>query len=595
MDVQKRNRIWVWIGSIFGTLVLILAFGAIFINAKWKPILTEKIKEGVYNGSNHLYNIDFKDVRINILTGSMALQNVTLSTNQKVYDSLKIQHRAPAHTFELKLKKLQVSRVGILTAYFKKQANVGAIILEKPSINVTFSKVTKKPDTTKVEKSLYEQLSKTLKSIHINTIKIVDADFDYINKAGSKKVVNSIKHLNVSVKDFLLDSLSANDTTRFYYTKDIAFDIAGYKSVTKDKMYNMRIDSINGSTASKKITIKGLKLTPLYPELAFSRKYNVQKDRYNLNFQQIELRQVDFVALNTDQKLHAGSLRIGPAQVAVFMSRESPPSSGLDKGRNFPHVALRRLEFPIRIDTVRLKNMDVKYGEYNPASKKTGSVDFKSLRGDILNVTNDSLRLLKQNHAIASLHTSLMGSGALHVKIDFNLSDKNGAFAYSGSMDNFDLTQLNPLSKPLGLVEIERGRVQHIDFKATGNQRNASGTLNMRYNNLKVKMLSDNIDGEGTKEKGLLSFLANTILVKDENPSKGESPRTATMTNTRIKSASFFNLMWKTIFVGIRDIVGVGIVPVKDPVKQQKVVAKKIREQKRADRKEARKARREKN
>lgn len=595
MDVKKRNRIWVWIGCISGTLILILAFGAMFINAKWKPILTEKIKAGVYNGSDHLYRIDFKDVRINVLTGSLALLNVTLSTNAKVYDSLKIQHRAPAHTFELKLKKLQISRVGILTAYFKKRANVGAIILEKPSINVTFSKVTKKPDTVKVEKTLYEQISKTLKSLHINSIKIVDADFDYINKAGNKKVVNSIKHLNVMVKDFLLDSLSSKDSTRFYYTKDVAFNIAGYKSVTKDKMYNMLVDSITGSTASKKITVKGLKLTPLYPELTFARKYNVQKDRYDLNFQKIELRQVDFIALHTDQKLHARSLRIGPAQVDVFMSRESPPSPGLNKGKNFPHVALKRLNFTIRIDTVWLKNVDVKYGEYNPASKKTGSVTFKSIDGNILNVTNDSLRLTKQSHALANLNTLLMGKGTLQVKIDFNLTDKNGAFDYSGNLRNFDLTNLNPLSKPLGLVEIESGHIQQVDFKASGNQAGASGNLNMRYNNLKVKMLSDNIDGEGTKEKGFLSFLANAVLVKDENPAKGENPRTASMRNTRINSASFFNLMWKTVFVGIRDIVGVGIVPIKDPVKQQKVIAKKIREQKRADRKEARKARREKN
>ncbi|RZK67590.1 MAG: hypothetical protein EOO95_02440 [Pedobacter sp.] len=157
------------------------------------------------------------------------------------------------------------------------------------------------------------------------------------------------------------------------------------------------------------------------------------------------------------------------------------------------------------------------------------------------------------------------------------------------------MKNLNSLSKNLGLIEVESGNIQNITFKANGNLRAASGSMTMLYNNLKVKLLSDNIDGEGTKEKGLLSFLANTILVKDENPSKGDPARTANMSTTRINSGSFFNLMWKNLFVGIKDIVGVGIVPEKNPVQQQKVIAKKIREQKRADRKEARKARREKN
>ncbi|WP_316796006.1 hypothetical protein [Pedobacter agri] len=595
MTAQNRNKLWIWIGSIVGGLILILAFGAMFISAQWKPILTEKIKEGVYNGSNHLYNIDFKSINLNVITGSLALREVTLKPDTLVFDSLKKQKIAPAHTFEIKLKKLQITRVSILTAYFKKRLDINEILLDRPSINVIFNKVPKKEDTVKVKKTLYDQISKTFKSARVHSIKIIDADFDYINKSKSVKTKNSIKHLDVNVKDFLLDSLSGTDTSRFYYTKDISFQVAGYKSNTKDRMYTMKIDTISGSYSSKKLNIKGLTLKPLYPELEFTRKYKIQKDRYDLSFTNIEFNGIDFIKLNTDQKLEAKSVKIGPANVAVFMSRESPPPAGLDKGNNYPHMALKRLNLPLLIDTIKLKDIDVKYSEYNPASKKVGSVSFKSLTGNILNITNDSLRLATNNHAIADLNTLLMGSGKLNVKIDFNLSDLNGAFSYSGSLGKFDLKNLNSLSKNLGLIEIESGNIQNINFKATGNLRSASGSMGMLYTNLKVKILSDNIDGEGTKEKGLLSFLANAILVKDENPSKSNPPRTATMTTTRINSGSFFNLMWKTLFVGIKDIVGVGIVPEKNPVKQQEVIAKKVRQQKRADRREARKAIREKN
>ena len=595
MTAQNRNKLWIWIGSIFGILILIIAFGAMLLSAKWKPLLTEKIKEGVYNGSKHLYTIDFKSVNLNVITGSLALRDVTLKANSSVFDSLKKSSLAPAHTFEIKLKKLQITRVSLLTAYFKKRLEVNEIILDRPSINVNFYKVPKKIDTNVVEKSLYEQISKTFKSASVKSIKILDADFDYINNTLAKKTKNSIKHLDVTVKDFLLDSLSGKDTTRFYYTKDIAFKIAGFKSNTKDRMYSMQVDTIVGTTSSKKISIRGFKLIPLYPELTFARKYKTQKDRYNLSFNDIEFSGVDFEAINTEQRIYATTLKIGPAKVEVFMSRESPPPPGLDKGRNYPHMALKRLNIPLIIDTVKLKNVDLKYSEYNPASKKTGSVSFDNLTGKILNVTNDSARLAKNDHALLDLNSLLMGSGKLNVKIDFNLTDPNGAFSYNGSLGQFDLKKLNPLSTALGLVEIESGNVKHIAFKANANLRTASGSMNMLYSGLKVKLLSDNIDGEGTKEKGFLSFLANSILVKDENPVKGEQPRTATMTNTRINSASFFNLMWKTVFVGIKDIVGVGIVPEKNPVKQQKVIAKKIREQKRIDRREARKAKQEKN
>lgn len=595
MTGQNSTKFWIWIGSIFGILILILAFGAMFLSARWKPILSEKIKEGVYNGSNHLYTIDFKSINLNVITGSLALRDVTLKANPSVFDSLKKKSLEPAHIFEIDLKKLQITRASILTAYFKKRLDVNAIILDHPSINVTFNKVPKAADTTKVKKSLYEQISKTFKSARVHAIKVIDADFSYINSGAPKKTRNAIKHLDITVKDFLLDSLSEKDTSRFYYTKDISFEIAGYKTTTKDKMYQMKVDTIKGSTSSKKISIKGLKLIPLYDELTFARKFKVQKDRYSLDFNDIAFEGMDFTSLNTDEKIHARSVTIGPAKVAVFMSRESPPPPGLDKGKNYPHMALKRLSVPLTIDTVKLNKVDLKYSEYNPASKKSGSVNFMALTGNILNVTNDSLRLTKNNHAKADLNTLLMGSGKMNVKIDFNLTDQNGAFTYSGNLGAFDFKNLNSLSKALGLVEIESGQIQHLDFKANANLRTASGSMNMLYTNLKVKLLSDNIDGEGTKEKGFLSFLANSILIKDANPAKGEAPRTATMTSTRINSGSFFNLMWKTVFVGIKDIVGVGIIPEKNPVKQQKITAKKIRQQKRADRREARKAKRQKN
>lgn len=595
MTAQNSNKLWIWIGSILGILILVLSFGAMFLSARWKPILSEKIKVGVYNGSNHLYTIDFKSINLNVITGSMALRDVTLKANPLVFDSLKKKHLAPAHVFEIKLKKLQITRTSILTAYFKKRLDINAIILDRPSINVTFNKVPKPEDAAQEEKSLYAQMSKTFKSARVHAINIIDADFSYIKSGAPKKTRNAIKHLDINIKDFLLDSLSGKDTSRFYYTKDISFQIAGYKSMTKDKMYNMRVDTIKGSTASKKVSVKGLKLVPLYSELVFARKYKVQKDRYSLIFNNIEFDGMDFTSLNSDEKIHARQVMIGPAKVEVFMSRESPPPPGLDKGQNYPHMALKRLSTPLIIDTVKLNQVDVKYTEYNPASKKTGSVNFTALTGTIINVTNDSLRLAKNNHAVASLNTQLMGSGKMNVKIDFNLTDQNGAFSYSGDLNAFDLKNLNPLSKALGLVEIESGNIQHLDFKANGNLRTASGTMNMLYTNLKVKLLSDNIDGEGTKEKGFLSLLANAILVKDANPGNGEVPRSASMTSNRINSGSFFNLMWKTVFTGIKDIVGVGIVPEKNPVKQQKTIAKKIREQKRADRREARKAKQQKN
>lgn len=105
--------------------------------------------------------------------------------------------------------------------------------------------------------------------------------------------------------------------------------------------------------------------------------------------------------------------------------------------------------------------------------------------------------------------------------------------------------------------------MQKANFKINANLRRSNGQVVFYYNDLKVNLLKEDEDG-AKKKKGLLSFLANTILIKDENPTKGGEVRTANITFERVPQASFFNLMWKSVFVGIREIVGIGGIPMKD-------------------------------
>ena len=586
--------IWKWVIGIFLFLIVLFGGAALYLSAKWKPLLSEKIKASVYDGSHHLYKIDFKDVDLNLLTGSATLYNVTLIPDTAVYESLKKIKLAPTYLMQLNLDQLQISRAGILTAYFKKKLDIKAIILNKPSITLIYHKVEKKPDTIADEKTLYEQISKTLKSIRVRKFNIIGADFTYINGDNGKRQ-HAIKHLSVNVDDFLLDSLSQKDTSRIYYTKDIAFELVGYKSLSKDKIYTLKADTITGSVKGKKLNVNGFQMLPMYADLAFTRKYKIQKDRYDLKFKKMNFRGIDLVKLNQEGSLHAQSLTLGPAKVGVFMSRELPPPA-IDKGKNYPHLALQRFPVQLHIDTVKINNIHVAYTEYNPITQKRGTVDLENLKGTILNVTNDSLQLTKNNHAIANLSTRIIKAAHINIYLNLNLTSKNGAFSYSGKIGPMNMTALNPVSQSLGLVKIEQGKVQKADFNIKGNLQGSSGTMRFYYTDLKVALLKQGEEGEKTKKKGFLSFLANTIVIKDNNPSKGEAVRVAEINFQRTPAASFFNLLWKSVFVGIRETIGIGAVPIKSPEKAYDKVSEKRqeRQEKRQERKEERIKEREK-
>jgi hypothetical protein len=589
----RMGKVWKWVIGVILALVVLIGISVLYLSAKWKPMLTEKIKDGVYNASNHLYRIDFKDIHLNLLLGTATLDSVVLMPDSIGYERLKKDQLAPTHVFHVKLDRLALNRAGLWDAYFKKRLDIKSIVLNKPSINMIYRKVPIKPDTVGEEKTLYEMISSTLKSIRVRQIKIIDADFDYINGTGGRKL-NTVKNLNINVDDFLVDSLSHLDTTRFYHTKDVSFQLLGYKSLTKDKMYTLRVDTLSGSATRKSLLIKGLRMVPMYSDLAFSRKYKTQKDRYDLNFRELNFSGVDFVKLNQQGDLYAKSLTIGPADVAIFLNRELPPVN-IDKGRNYPHLALQRLTQPIHLDTMKLKQINVAYTEYNPITQKRGTINLDNLHGTIRNVTNDSLQLTKNSHAIADLKTRIIKAANIDIHIDFNLLSKNGDFRYSGKVGPMNMTALNPVAQNLGLVKIDHGRVQKADFDVSANLQGSKGTMHFYYSDLKVTMLKEGENGKAATEKGLLSFLANNIIIKDANPSKGEAVRTANITLERTPAASFFRLLWKSVFVGIRETVGIGALPVKSPEDAYKKVEDKQndRQEQREERKEKREQRRE--
>jgi hypothetical protein len=585
----KKKKLLKWIaGSLLALFVIVIA-SAVYIAAKWKPFLTEKIKTGVYEASDHLYNIDFTDLNLNVLTGTVSMESVKLYPDTSVFHALRRKDLAPVHLFEIKLDELKLTRISILEAYFKKRINMNAIVLDHPSINMLRFDVKPQPDTVKTGTNLYQKISKSLESVHIRSIKVLNADFDYI-RGENGTVLNAVKQLNVSITDVLIDSVSQHDKERFYYSKDVAFELIGYKSLSKDKMYTINVDTLTGFANKGDFRLKGVQMIPMYPDLTFSRKYKTQRDRYDLNFPTITIKGLDLKRFNLEGRLYADALTIASAKVKIFMNRELPPSTA-NKSSNFPHTSLQRVELPLIIDTVNLKNVDVAYTEYNPMAQERGTVNIDNLTGTIKNVTNDSLQKSKNAFMAADLKAKIIKAADLDAHLRFNLNAADGAFTFRGNIGAMNMPALNPLASALGLVKIETGKIQKVEFDIKGNAIGSTGSLKMYYNNLKVQLLKEGEDGEAPKKKGLLSFLANNLVIKDANPEKGEPLRVAPVQFTRSASQSFFSLLWKSVFTGIRETVGIGFIKPKSAQKSHEKIENKLeerkekREEKRAEKK----------
>ena len=590
---DKRSKLWRWTLSIFLILLAIFISGAIFISYKWKPFISKKIKEAVSQSTQGLYTVDFSDIHINLLAGSTKFDSLSFKADTAIFSRLRETGDAPKHLFNVDLDALFFTNIQFWNIYFKKELSLKTIVIDKPSVTITYNEFRARVDTAE-KKTAYQQLSKFLKSLQIHSIVLKDADVQYIDHSDAKPRITKFKGITATVSDLHIDSASQFDKSRFYYTKDISLGLKNHRFITRDGLYAISFQDIMSSTSRKTVTFSNLRVKPLYPEMEFSKKYKTQHDRYNLYFKEISLNDIDFLSLNTQHRLIASNLLIDAADINIFMNRELPPVT-FDKGRNYPHVVLKRLKLNTRIDTIRIQNTSINYSEYNPASEKKGTVTFNRLHATIINVTNDSLSLIRNHWTRAETSAWLMNKGSLNVQINFNLTSKKADFNFNGTMGKMDMRSLNQLARNLSLTNIRSGTINKAEFEVSGNRNTSVGYIKLYYNNLKVDLLKNDDDRNELEKRGVVSALANTLVIKNDNPGEDGTLRIGKTVTERLKSASFFNLMWKSLFVGIKESVGatskeVDEVQVKpDKQEQRRLERKNRRETRRKEREQKRK------
>ena len=118
-------------------------------------------------------------------------------------------------------------------------------------------------------------------------------------------------------------------------------------------------------------------------------------------------------------------------------------------------------------------------------------------------------------------------------------------------MGGTDLSVLNPFLLPAVNIKIDRGVLDSMHFKVIGRDDVALGEMNLHYHDLKVKFIKDGDPDHSTFVQKILSFAANTFVLKNKNSSR----KGVMYAKHEIKS-SFVNYIVKMTLSGLSTSVG---------------------------------------
>jgi hypothetical protein len=517
--------------------------------------LSEKLKSTVLKASGGLYTVHFSKAELNVLRGNAVLYNAALVPDTAVYREMERRGTAPAEVYELRVKKMVISDAHPFKLYFHKQLDIGLIALDDPQLLVS-KYGNGQPDTIKkVDSTLYQKLSKSLKLIHVGGIKLNGIHLTYADRTGPRPEILVLKEMNLQAMELLIDSATQTDKTRSLFCKDIVTDLSHFKWATADGLYQFKVRSIRFSAQNSRLIIDGAEMTPIAASAFFAHNPH-QWDRYTARLDEMVMNNFDFQSFRKKQELNIGRLEFKKGMFEVFTNPTGVPKK-TDRIVTYPNWVLRNLTARLKIDTLDVSHIDVIYRAFHKKSKAAGSVLFANTTGRFLNITNKQQAIKQHNKSTVKLTTYVMGKGKLNLACSFNLSD-NYSYDYSGRLSPIDLQAGNAAVMPLGLVKFESGEAKSLDFDIHATSKVFTGKVTFLYNNLKITLLNHN-SLTGYTEQPLKTLFANLVVLKSNNPDEpGAAPRSANVTYVRPPQVAFFGSMWAALLSGIKPCAGVG-------------------------------------
>ncbi|NTE05336.1 DUF748 domain-containing protein [Agrobacterium tumefaciens] len=560
MPETKRHRYKIikWIAATIIIAFGLLASTAWFLNVKSRPLLTEQIKTLLYKSTDSLYTISFSNVSTNVLTGSATLQNVKITADTIRFKELIRLKRAPNNLYTVTLKKLVVKHFHPITLYRQKKLQIEEVIFDKPEVlmmNRQFDFNENRPP--RPIKSPYSFISKNLEEFRINAIRFQDASFKYINKNVNKVNVFAIDDLNITLTDLLVDSTSADDPTRFYLLKDVIINLNDYQYTTPNKLYNIKLNKLDFRASTGKLRVNKFELEPRYDEMKFAEIAGHAIDRFHIQMSDILLNGIDLPVYISKQELRAKEMGITNGFISVFNNGSTQKLEGEIKKGRFPHQLLQKLAPPILIQKIKLKDVNISYAIYNDESKQRGRISFEHTSGIFKNVTNlPKIKAINPKMEV-NLNTYLLGQASLDLNFKFDLNAPKGYFEYKGILHNFNARILNQITKPLGLVRINRGIVDKLQFDFKADNTGAQGKVDFYYYDLSVALMRNDPSKDHLVTRGLISILANALIINSENPNRHNQFISSDVNYKKPDSSSFFSLIWRSLYTGIKNSIGI--------------------------------------
>lgn len=527
-----------------------------------RPAIIAKLQQLVKDGSAGLYRLNIDSINLDIINSKLDVTGASLWIDTATMRLLDKSQKLSNDLFKLKFNKLHIDGIGVEDLLHKDRIEVTNIEIDEPQVVVYHKTRSYNIEEEKKEKKqpLFQRILGTMKMIAIGKIDIRHGTF-VLHQEGIKGPPTKLNDLGIVLTKILIDSATQFDQNRFLFAKTANFSAKNYSLPTPDSLYVFSVGSVAVSADKHTMTTENIHLTPKGGKKGFMSKIKTRKEMYDVKIPKLTLRGVNWWAILNNEKWLSSEVDLYDPNMYVYMDPRVP-SSKIFSLNNFPHQRFLKIPTPISVKKLNLHNFKLAYEEFNPHINRSGTVRFDQLNAQITNVSNIKTDISLHPIAIANAQAKFMGVTPIKAKIQFYLNKAStGNFEVDiDVLDTLNNYTINTVAEPLAQFTIKRGLflkgTGHID----GDNHGTKAKVALEYRDLHITPLrNDSNDNGKLRKHPIISFFANKLLIKDNNPGANGQLRQPEYTVDRDHHQNFFNFIWLTIMTGVLKTIGIPV------------------------------------
>lgn len=502
-----------------------------------------------YTTPDQLYQISLYNMASALSDSSLQVHHLSLKPriSEKGFDSIR-QYRALR--IDAELTDFNAQHIDFRRLFDGKGIAMKELLLN--DLHIDFyqnNNLLKNPHLP--SKTLQQQLAQIPVSIAIDSLHLGNSFVNLRLIKGNRVLHHQADSVSMIVCNFKLDSMAKSNPARqkTLFADDVRFSLKNYRTQTPNKVYGITTQSIIGSTQTSRLLLKNIEFKPLLSEEAFKRYYKVQEDRFKLKINSIGFNQLQFDPLIRQGKIKIGSVNVNRFMMDIFRDRREPPNP---RKIIMPNEHFRKIPFSLKVDTLKVSNSFVMYGEKVKGGIGFGQVFFTQINA---RATNIDSKAPETNLTTIKANTRLMGRGFLETTVNVPLLAPAFECNYSGQMGEMEAKFFNTMITANDHIFIKRGRIRKVKFKVNVKDSMATGELLAGYRKLKIQVLRKK---NHQRKRGLLTFIANLIIKHTNNLTKKRYKKGQIKYKFRKNKEyqnGFVGLLWRALSTGLVDTI----------------------------------------